>query len=140
MEWRRGPPPSELVSAASLMSFEKVSQRLQLVVEAFAEVGQAPSWKTARFYKWVSTLIDAVSLALRQCGTRRAKEEVGVGVTRVQQLQGVGLNNAEVDGASPVGETGRGRGRGGRGDGRGGRGQSCASSVSTGDGREQGPR
>ena len=36
----------------SLMSFEKVCRRVQLIVEAFAEVGQAPSWKMARYYKW----------------------------------------------------------------------------------------
>ena len=31
-----------------LMSFEKVSRRPQLIVEAHAEVAQAPSWKMAR--------------------------------------------------------------------------------------------
>ena len=41
-----------------LMSFQKVSRRLQLVVEAHAEVGQAPSWKMARYYNGVSTLTE----------------------------------------------------------------------------------
>ena len=36
----------------SLISFEKVSRRLQLDVEAHAEVGQAPSWKMARYLQW----------------------------------------------------------------------------------------
>ena len=60
---------------------------------------------------------------LGQYGTRWAKEEAEIGVIRVRQLQGSGVNKVEVDGASPVGETGRGRGRGGRGVGRGGRGR-----------------
>ena len=36
-----------------LMSFEKVSQRLQVIVEAHAEVGQASSWKMARYFDGV---------------------------------------------------------------------------------------
>ena len=51
---------------------------------------------------------DVVSPALPQYGTRAQEEEAEVGVTRVRQLQGIGMNNVEVDEASPVGETGRG--------------------------------
>ena len=79
----------EQLNMPSLMSFEKASQRLQLIVEAHAEVGQAPSWKMAGYYNGVSTLTDVVSPALRQYGTRRAKEEAEVGLTRVRQLHGV---------------------------------------------------
>ena len=63
----------------SLMSCKKESRRLQHIVEAHAEVGQAPSWKMARYYNEAATLTDVVSPALRQCGTRRAKEEAEVG-------------------------------------------------------------
>ena len=72
----------------SLMIFEKVCRRFQLIVEAHAEVGQAPSWKMARYHNGVSTLTDVVSPALRPYGTLRAKEEPEVGFTRVRQLQG----------------------------------------------------
>ena len=44
----------------------------------------------------MSTLTDVVSPALRQCGTRRAKEEAEVGFTRMRQLQGV-ASNVEAD-------------------------------------------
>ena len=57
---------------SSLMSFEKVRGRLQLIIETYAE---APSWKMTRSCNALSTLIDVVSLALRQYGTRRAKED-----------------------------------------------------------------
>ena len=46
----------------------------------------------------VSTLTAVVSPALRQHGTRRAKEEAEVGVTRVQQLQGTGVSSVQVGG------------------------------------------
>ena len=73
---------------------------------------------------WLVTMMRDKHLATRlgQYGTRWPKEEAEVGVARVRPLQGSGVNKVEVDGASPVGETGRGRGRGGRGVGRGGRG------------------
>ena len=80
----------------SLMSFERVCRRLQLIVEAHAEVGQAPSWKMARYLNGVSTVTDVVSPALRQYGTRRVKEEAEVGFTRVRQMQGV-ASNVEAD-------------------------------------------
>ena len=41
------------LNMTSLMSVEKVSRRLQLIVEAHAEVGQATSWKTTRYYNRV---------------------------------------------------------------------------------------
>ena len=85
----------------SLMSFEKVCRRLQLIVEAHAEVGQAPSWKMARYYNAVSTLTDMVSPALRQYGTWRAKEEPEVGFTRVRQSQVV-ASSVEADVPNPV--------------------------------------
>ena len=60
----------------SLMSFKKVSRRLQLIVEG--------PWRVARYNNGVSTLTDVVSHALRQYGTRQAKEEAQVGVARVR--------------------------------------------------------
>ena len=81
----------------SLMGFEKVSWRLQLIVEAHSVFGRAPSWRMPRYYNGVSTPTDAVSPALRQHGTRPAKEEAEVGVTRVRQLQDTGASSVEVD-------------------------------------------
>ena len=66
-----------------LMSFEKVCRRLQLIVEAHAEVGQAPSWKMARYHNGVSTVTDVV------------------GFTRVRQMQG-DASNVEADVPNPM--------------------------------------
>ena len=104
----------------SLMGFEEVSQRLQLIVEARVEVSQAPSWK------WCDTTMER-----RRSLTRRAQPcgRTGHGEQRKKlksesQLQGTGVSSMEVDGSNPVVEVGNGfSGHGGRGDARGSRGR-----------------
>eukprot|EP00959_Pyramimonas_sp_CCMP1952_P301065 6299257-Pyramimonas_sp.AAC.1 len=59
---------------------------MQLIVDAHAELGAAPSWRMARCSNGVAAVGDAASPALRIYGVRWAKEENKASSARVRAL------------------------------------------------------
>ncbi|CAK0828390.1 unnamed protein product, partial [Prorocentrum cordatum] len=49
----------EQLNMPSLVSFEKICRRAQLIIDARAEPGTAPLWRMARYFNGVATLADA---------------------------------------------------------------------------------
>ena len=109
------------VNMAGLAAFEKVSRRLQVIIDAYSTTqGGGPNWKMAKYYDAAPGSVDGVAPSLRSWGIKKAKEELELSSHRVRAPAADGIDESTGDAAQ---SGGRGRGRG-RGAGRGGGGQS----------------
>ena len=100
--------------------FEKVSRRLQTIIDAYSAGGGTPNWQMARYYDGRAGVGEGVSPSLRTWGLRRAKDEYDVNSMRTRRLQGDGGQCEDNDGQGAGGQGrkgGKGKGGGGRGDG-----------------------
>ena len=105
-----------------LQSFEKISRRIQTIIEAHRG-GQGANWKMSKYLSGDSSAADGVAPELRAYAWRRAKDESDINNTRTRVLGAQA--SAGTDGDAGAGDADGGaktQGRGAAGRGRRGRG------------------